>query len=83
MPFGVRTLRSSEYVTEEATLTEEQAREQAYFILWQTFAEDAPDAVVASKHLSGRIEGDVYILEGTVESLENIAVEQEIEVRIQ
>ena len=83
LPFGVRTQIYAECVTQQAVRTEEQAREQAYHTLWQMLDADAPDAIVASKHLEGRVEDGKYILEATVECFENIAKEQEIEVKIQ
>ena len=83
LPFAVRTVIQSQYVTESAMLTEEQAREQAYFLLWQRLAADAPDAEIVSKDITVRLEGDRYILYAVIETHENIGVEQEIEVKIQ
>ena len=82
LPFGIRTVTYAEYETQEALRSEQTAREQANYLLWQSFAKDAPDAAVVSKKLYGRIENGSYILGGMVESLENIAQEREVKVEI-
>ncbi len=83
LPFGIRTVTYAEYYTEEAARSEETAKEQANLLLWQSFAADAPlDAAVVRKQLYGRVEGEAYILSGTVESVENIAVEREVKIDI-
>jgi similar to stage IV sporulation protein len=83
LPLAIRTVTTSEYVTRDEMLTEEQAREQAYFLLWQRFAADAPDAEIVSKSITAQLEGDKYVLRAVIESHEGIGVEQEIEVKIQ
>ncbi len=82
LPFGIRTVTVSEYVTETATMSEEQAAEEAVYLLWQRFGEQAPDAKVVGKTLSGTVDGGVYRLDALVRSVENIAVEREVEVEI-
>ncbi len=82
LPFGVRTVEYVEYATETAKRSEAQAAEQANFLLWQKFSEEAPEAQTVAKRLVGRLAEDTYILDATVESIENIAVEKEIEIDI-
>ena len=83
LPFGIRTVRYAEYETVQTLRSEQTAKEQANFLLWQSFSADAPpDAQVVRKRLYGRVEGESYILSGTVESIENIAVEREVKVDI-
>lgn len=82
IPVGIRTVKYAEYENETATRTEEQAREQAIFELWQSFYAQAPEAQQVHKTLEGKLENGTYILIATVGSIENIAVEQEIELDI-
>ena len=82
LPFGIRTVRYVEYETQTATRSENEAYEQANFLLWQKFFEDCPEAQIVGKRISGRKEGEEYILNATVESIENIAKEVEIELNI-
>ena len=82
LPFGIRTVRYVEYETQTAKRSENEAYEQANFLLWQKFFEDCPEAQMVGKRISGRKEGEEYILNATVESIENIAKEVEIELNI-
>ena len=82
LPFAIRTVTCAEYVTEQVSRTEEQAREQALFTLWQRLYTEAPDASVVGKELSGRVDGDRYLLIARLETHENIAEEKEIEIEI-
>lgn len=82
IPIGIRTVKYVEYVTETATRTEEQAEEQAVYELWQIFYGEAPDASLVGKTLEGKLENGAYVLYATVESVENIAKEVEIEIDI-
>ncbi len=83
LPIGIRTVEYVEYQKAEGTLSEEQAAEQANFLLWQRLYEDSPDASLYSKKLEGRIENGVYVLTARIECVENIADEREIEVEIE
>ncbi len=83
LPIGIRTVEYVEYERGEGMRSEEQAAEQANFLLWQQLYLDAPDAILVSKHLDGRVEGNTYILTARIECIENIAVEREIEVEIE
>lgn len=82
LPFGIRTVTYAEYVTETATRTEEQAAEQANYLLWSGFYADAPDAQLVGKQIQGELVGDRYVLTATLTTVENIAKEQEVEVQI-
>ncbi len=82
LPFGIKTVEYVEYTVESAQRSEEQAREQANFLLWQKFFTEAPDASLVGKRIVGRLEGEEYILLATIESIENIACEQEVEINI-
>jgi similar to stage IV sporulation protein len=82
LPVGIRTVEYVEYEITEGIRSEEQAAEQANFLLWQRYFAEAPEACLASKELIGQLEGDKYILIARIESIENIAVEREIEVEI-
>ncbi len=82
LPFGIKTVEYVEYTEVSARRSEAQAREQAIFLLWQRFYTEAPDATLAKKSIVGRLEEDEYILFATVESIENIAYEQEVEINI-
>lgn len=82
LPFGIRTVTDVEYVTDTAARTEEQAREEAVRMLWQTVFDDAPDAQILKKTLFGELDEKGYILRARVTTLENIAVEQEVKVEI-
>ncbi len=80
IPVGIRTVRQIEYRTVTAERTENEARAQAVFELWQRFYEDAPDAQLVEKTLEEKCEGGCYVLSATVESIENIAEEREIKL---
>lgn len=82
IPIGVRTVSYVEYESVTAQRTEQQAREQAIFELWQSFYGQAPDAQQIGKTVNGRMDNGAYILTATVRSIENIAVEKEIELDI-
>ncbi len=82
LPFGIRTVEYIEYTEVNARRSEEQAREQALFLLWQKFSAEAPEASLVGKKIVGRLEGDEYILSAKLESIENIAYEQEVEINI-
>ncbi len=82
LPVGVRTVTYVEYVTKSGVRSEEQAREQAIYELWQRFYGDSPHGQVVSKSFVGEIVGEEYILRATVGSIENIASEQEVEINI-
>ncbi len=82
LPFGIRTVEYVEYTVDSVQRSEEQAREQANFLLWQSFFTEAPDATLVGKRIVGRLEGEDYILSATLESIENIAYEQEVEINI-
>ena len=71
-----------EYVTQTATRSEEQAAEEALYLLWQSFEESVPEAQVIGKSLSGELVDGAYRLVACVRSVENIAVEREVEVEI-
>ena len=82
LPFAIRTVTYAEYVTETAVRSEEEAKEEANFLLWQRFAADAPDAQVVGKSLRGELMADKYVLTATVTTVENIAEEREVKVEI-
>ncbi len=82
LPFGVRTYEYVEYSTEGAKRSEAEAREQAICELWQRFASDSPEGVVASSEIKGALVGDVYRLVASVGSIENIAKEIEVKINI-
>lgn len=82
LPIGIRTVRYVEYRTVKAMRTEEQAKAEATFELWESFYAEAPDAELVGKKISGKTDGDSYILFATVKSIENIAEEREIKLNI-
>ena len=82
IPIGMRTVSYVEYETVTAQRTEQQAKEQAIFELWQSCYRQAPDAQQVGKAINGKIDNGAYILTATVRSIENIAVEREIELDI-
>ncbi len=82
LPFGIKTVEYIEYTTESARRSEEQAAEQASFLLWQKLFSEAPEAAVVKKQLAGRVQGDEYILSAKLKSIENIAHEQEVQINI-
>ncbi len=82
LPVAVRTVTCSEFETRRAVMTEEQAREQAIYTLWQRLYEEAPDAQVVAKSLTGRVENGSYILTASIDTHEDIAEERKIEVDI-
>ena len=82
LPFGIRTVTVLEYVTQTATRSEEQAAEEALYLLWQSFEESASEAQVIGKSLLGELVDGAYRLVACVRSVENIAIEREVEVEI-
>lgn len=82
LPIGIRTVRYVEYRTAVATRTEEQAKAEAIFELWESFYGEAPEAELTGKKIECRTEGDSLVLSATVESIENIAEEREIKLDI-
>ena len=82
LPLGVRTVTYAEYTSQTASRTEEQAREEAIRVLWQTVFGDSPDAQTLKKSLWGELTDKGYVLRARVTTLENIAVEREVKVEI-
>ena len=82
LPIGIRTVTYEEYEICPAQRSEDEAREQANYLLWKAFEEQSPEAEVVGKHIVARREGEEYLLEATVESIENIAKEIEIQLNL-
>ena len=82
LPFAIRTVTYAEYVVEQASRTEAQAKEQALLELWRRLGEQAPNAVVVRKELTESMTECAYILVARLETHEDIAQEKEIEVEI-
>lgn len=82
LPIRIRTVEYAEYVEGPAMRTEDEALTEANFLLWQRVYEESPDATLESKKISGRLEGDVYVLEAVIDTVENVARERVIEVEL-
>ena len=82
LPIGIRTVRYIEYETQTARRSEQTASEQASYLLWQSFADDAPEAQLVGKTVYGRTEGESYVLDALLQTHEDIAKEVPIEIRI-
>ena len=82
LPIGIRTVKYVEYETQTAKRSEDTASEQASYLLWQSFAGDAPEAQLVGKKLIGRTEGESYLLDAVIQTHEDIAKEMPIEVNI-
>ncbi|MBE6535092.1 MAG: hypothetical protein E7677_00515 [Ruminococcaceae bacterium] len=82
LPIGIRTVEYTEYVEVDALRTEDEALAEANFLLWQRVYGENPDATLETKRLTGRLEGDVYVLDAAIRTVENVAVERVIEVEL-
>ena len=82
LPIGIRTVEYREYGESTAVRTEAEASTEANFLLWQKIYNEIPDATLESKKLYGRLEGEVYVLDAVIQTVENIALERVIEVEI-
>ena len=82
LPIGIRTVEYTEYVEVDALRTEDEALAEANFLLWQRVYGENPDATLETKRLTGRLEGDVYVLDAVIRTVENVAVERVIEVEL-
>lgn len=81
LPFGVRTVRYAEYVTETVRRSEESAIELALYMLRCKMADGDIDGTLVKKEMSGEFRDGEYRLVCKAEYIENIAkvVEREIE----
>ncbi|MBO7310195.1 MAG: sporulation protein YqfD [Clostridia bacterium] len=82
IPIGIRTVSYVEYTVQTATRSEAEAQSEAQHELWQMFYSGACDAELVKKTLSGTVLGDTYILTANIKSIENIAIEKQIELNI-
>ncbi len=82
IPIGIRTVKYVEYKIQETVRTEDEAEAQALFELWNGFYSNTNDATLVGKILQGSVQGDSYVLNATLKTVENIAYEQEIELNI-
>ena len=80
LPFGIRTVRVREYVTEEATRSEEQAARIARDRLSCLSALTVTDGSLVSRSITEGTEGECYVLQCRAGYIENIARRQVIEV---
>lgn len=81
LPFGVRTVRYAEYVTETVQRSEESAIELALYMLRCKMADGDIDGTLVKKEINGELVDGEYRLTCRAEYIENIAkvVEREIE----
>ena len=80
LPFGIRTVRQTEYVTEVTERSGESAIEQAYYQLRCQMESEVPEGVLVSKELTAELSDTCYRLVCRAAYLENIAKTQEIEI---
>ncbi len=80
LPIGIRTLRTMEYETAEATRSEDAAVEQALYRLRCQMESAVPEGILTRKTLRGDLTEGAYILHCKAEYIENIAKVQEIEI---
>ena len=80
MPFGIRTERYLEYVTETVTRSEESAIELALYMLRCKMADGVSDGTLVKKEITGEFVDGEYRLVCKAEYIENIAVTVEREI---
>lgn len=82
LPVGIRTVEYVEYVESRAVRTEDEASAEANFLLWQRIYNEIPEATLETKKISGRLEGEAYVLDAIIQTVENVAEERVIEVEL-
>lgn len=83
LPMGVRTHTCREYVYVEAQRSEDEALAEAKRLLWQSFeAAAGKDAELVSSAMDIEIRDGVCRIRARIESIEDIAREQEIEITL-
>ena len=80
LPFGIRTQRYLEYVTETVTRSEESAIELALYMLRCKMADGVSDGTLVKKEITGEFVDGEYRLVCKAEYIENIAVAVEREI---
>ena len=80
LPFGIRTQRYLEYVTETVTRSEESAIELALYMLRCKMADGVSDGTLMKKEIIGEFVDGEYRLVCKAEYIENIAVTVEREI---
>ena len=80
LPFGIRTQRYLEYVTETVTRSEESAIELALYMLRCKMADGVFDGTLMKKEIIGEFVDGEYRLVCKAEYIENIAVTVEREI---
>ena len=80
LPFGIRTERYLEYVTETVTRSEESAIELALYMLRCKMADGVSDGTLIKKEMIGEFAHGEYRLVCKAEYIENIAVTVEREI---
>ncbi len=82
IPVGIRTVEYAEYTESACVRSEAEALAEANFLLWQRVYAESPDATLETKRISGRVEGDEYVLCAVIGTIENVAVERVIEIEL-
>lgn len=82
LPLGIRTVEYAEYTESTCVRSEAEALAEANFLLWQKVYREIPDATLESKKIFGHLEGEVYVLDALIQTVENVARERVIEVEL-
>ena len=80
LPIGIRTVRYFEYEEKEVIRSAEEAEALAEYKLRCIMQSELPDGELISKHITGELCGEEYILRAEIECIENIAAVKEIEI---